>query len=112
MTNQQETPPSRGLCLVDPCEPCSSGSLDNQNGQLIVYENFKLYDQSNQTYYAIESQLGSGSFGDVYSAIQLDSDGNQNRRVAIKISASDQSSQNAVEYESQALNFVCFTRGK
>ena len=70
-------------CLTAPSVPAMNHNFDNINSDLIVYRNMIIVDPDNKRF-QITKFLGKGTFGQVFSAIDL----TNNTNVAIKISKS------------------------
>ena len=104
MSATPQPTPTIGPALIEPSTPAENGGLDNENFDLIVYQNTQIVDPADQLY-IIVGKLGSGQFGHVYSVSTV-IDGTT-CILAMKISKSTQDSFDQFEYEAQALSYVC-----
>ena len=94
-----------GEALIEPSTPAENSGLDNEEFELIVYENTQIVDPADHVY-TITGLLGAGQFGHVYSVSTTTPDG-EVLNLAMKISKSTVDSTNMFEYEAQALSYVC-----
>lgn len=97
--------PRSGVALINPSTPAENGGLDNEDFDLIVYENMQIIDPAEQVY-TIKGNLGAGQFGKVY-AVTISTPEGEEFEFAMKISKSTQDSRDQFEYEAQALSYVC-----
>ena len=88
--------------LINPSEPVRPGSLVNNNGDLIIYKNFKMKSTNNSRIeYEFIKFLGGGSFGKVYEVIR-----NGEEHFSIKISSQSPDSIQQCEKEKTILKWV------
>jgi serine/threonine protein kinase len=100
----------RGQPLIDPSEPSEVSRVDNVNGDLIVYADSKLVDSEGRIY-LMQSRIGAGNFGQVYSVVLLNPDSGPPVTYAMKISKSDLAALGLFKYESEALAFLSYQAG-
>jgi dual specificity protein kinase YAK1 len=103
-------PMPRGEPLIDPSEPSEVSRVDNVNGDLIVYADSKLVDSEGRIY-LMQSRIGAGNFGQVYSVVLLNPDSGPPVAYAMKISKSDATALGHFKYESEALAFLSCQAG-
>ena len=60
-----DDPTERGACLSKPATPASNDGRDNENSDLIVYQNDILRAGDDRCAYKVLGSLGSGTFGQV-----------------------------------------------
>ena len=60
-----DDPTERGACLSKPATPASNDGRDNENSDLIVYQNDVLRAGDDRCAYKVLGSLGSGTFGQV-----------------------------------------------
>lgn len=96
----------RGQALIDPSTPAENGGLDNENFELILYENSQIKDPAEQIYTVI-GKLGEGRWGQVYEVSTPNPSGGDPLIYAMKISKSTEDSLGQFHYETQALAYVC-----
>ena len=82
---------NRGACLTQPCEPVSNDGRDNQEGNLILYENDSIYIPKESVHsletpsrtidFRVHALLGKGTFAQVFHC----RDRRSNQLFAVKI---------------------------
>ena len=63
--SERDDPSERGVCLSKPATPASNDGRDNENSDLIVYQNDILRAGDDRCAYKVLGSLGSGTFGQV-----------------------------------------------
>ena len=99
-------PPSR-KALTDPSTPKVTGSFDNTNSDLIVYEGDEIINPNTNVTYKITKFLGKGQFGQVFSVIDTTSKSQSPQTYALKISKSIFKYRQQAFYEIQVNSRVC-----
>ena len=87
--------------LIEPSAPAKRGSVNNVNGDLIVYKNNKIQSQNSNSEYQFIRFLGGGAFGKVYEAIR-----NGEEHVSVKISSVEVSSVQQCTTERSVLKWL------
>lgn len=91
--------------LIEPSEPSAPGSVDNVNGDLIVYGGSNIADPEGRVY-LMKRRIGCGHFGQVYEVVLTNPDSGDAQTLAMKISKSDPGALGQFQYESQAMEFI------
>ena len=95
------------VALTDPAEGVYGDGADNAYHNLIVYSGDIISDSSKNMDYRVLSQLGSGTFGEVFEVELIQEGENENPHFAMKISKSLPQNLTQAHHEVDISKFVC-----